>query len=474
MIAQLLNRQFIIEQMQQIHEQLRKDAENRRTGGRDVPDLQSSDYAEALAYVEASLAREQAGTSGQRGFTPPPPERRGDLPAELDDYSFISRDPIVSLTQSALESYLDHSESPENAVEQAPQDDARRGPDDDIAVTDRSLPESEPRRNLEGRRLFDQFSITDVGWVSSLVAMGVRNFRKPHGFNDKPANPTKLGDSARLILVGDWGTGIPRAQKVAAAMRGYVEEGMRAKRDVHVVHLGDVYYSGWDYEYRKRFLRYWPVKQTEAEQVGSWCLNANHDMYSGGYGYFDDLLADARFRRQGRSSFFRCYNQAWQILGLDTAWDDNGLKDPQADWIKHVLEQNAQKTILLTHHQFFSAYDPGPDVGKVLTQKIGPVLNSGRARVAFWGHEHRCVFYEPYHGIEYGRLVGHGGVPVYMTHGTGDPFPKPANYEYRGYFDKGLERWALFGFAVLDFDGPTIHARYVDENSLTHKQETIS
>jgi len=101
MIAQLLNRQFIIEQMQQIHEQLRKDAENRRTGGRDVPDLQSSDYAEALAYVEASLAREQAGTSGQRGFTPPPPERRGDLPAELDDYSFISRDPIVSLTQSA-------------------------------------------------------------------------------------------------------------------------------------------------------------------------------------------------------------------------------------------------------------------------------------------------------------------------------------------------------------------------------------
>ena len=30
----------------------------------------------------------------------------------------------------------------------------------------------------------------------------------------------------------------------------------------------------------------------------SWALNGNHDMYSGGWGYFDHLLADERFSRQ--------------------------------------------------------------------------------------------------------------------------------------------------------------------------------
>jgi 3',5'-cyclic AMP phosphodiesterase CpdA len=473
MIAQLLNRQFIIDRMHEVRDQLQNDAERKRTGGPGAGDLQASDYEQALAHFDTSLRNEQSQSSGQPGFVPPPPDRRGDLPADLDDYSFFSRDPIVSITQSALEAYFDHPESSDDAIEVPPEDDQRRGPDDAPAVTDRSLPDSPPHRTLDGRRVFDKFSITDVGWVSSLVAMGVRRFRKPHGFNNTPAEPTKLSDSARLILVGDWGTGIPRAQKISTAMRIFVEESVREKRDTHVMHLGDVYYSGWEYEYERRFLRYWPVKDAEADQVGSWCLNGNHDMYSGGYGYFDKLLNDRRFHRQGQASFFRCYNQQWQVLGLDTAWDDNGFKDPQADWVKHVLEQNSQKAILLTHHQFFSAYEPGPGVGKVLRAKLGSVLDSGRAHVAFWGHEHRCVSYEPYQGVQYGRLIGHGGVPVYMTHGAGDPFPKPSNDEYRGYFDKGLERWALFGFAVLDFDGPTIHVRYINENGETHKKETI-
>ena len=31
----------------------------------------------------------------------------------------------------------------------------------------------------------------------------------------------------------------------------------------------------------------------------------------------------------------------------------------------------------------------------------------------------------------------------------------------------------MFGFAVLDFDGPAITVRYIDEDGATHKTETI-
>ena len=209
--------------------------------------------------------------------------------------------------------------------------------------------------------------------------MGIRKFRKRRAFNITPPPSIKIDGQARVILVGDWGSGLPRAQKVAKAIRVYVEQNLDAQRDVHVVHLGDVYYSGWDYEYEKRFLPYWPVHPGEANKVGSWCINGNHDMFSGGFAYFDTLLKDPRFANQRQASFFHLYNDDWQILGLDTAWDDNGLKDPQADFVNHSLKDCKQKAIALSHHQFFSAYEPSEDCGKVLREKLGKALEGNRS-----------------------------------------------------------------------------------------------
>jgi hypothetical protein len=55
-----------------------------------------------------------------------------------------------------------------------------------------------------------------------------------------------------------------------------------------------------------------------------------------------------------------------------------------------------------------------------------------------------------------------------------DPYQEPVVYEYRGWFRKGVEPWALMGFAVLDFepDG-SIKVAYVDENGYTHKREVL-
>ena len=476
MIAQILNRQFLLEQMETIQAQLQNDVAEQRTGGVGEVPLEAPDYGYALTHIDEALANERKASTGQPGFDPAAQRRGGETVAELDDFAFLSRDPIMSLVQSALELHLERPESGAEIVRAEAADDRRRGEGDYPVVTDLSLKDYQPQRDeADGRRFFNRFSISDVRWVSSKVAEGIRLFRGRRSFNDEPAPPVEIADQARVILVGDWGSGIPRAQKVATAMGYEMRASLDRNQDVHVVHLGDVYYSGWAYEYANRFLAYWPVKPEHAAKVGSWCLNGNHDMYSGGHGYFDTLLRDPRFARQGQASFFRLYNAHWQILGLDTAWDDNGLKDPQSTWVRKVLDDNQQKAILLTHHQLFSAYENAPDVGKVLRDKLLWALTENRIHTAFFGHEHRCVLYDPWGTVKYPRLIGHGGVPVYMLHGTDEPYPSSVSYEYRKYVTSslGTEHWGLFGFVVLDFDGPKIHVRYVDEDGDTYKEETI-
>ena len=67
--------------------------------------------------------------------------------------------------------------------------------------------------------------------------------RGNHPFNPEPARHP-ISDTARLVVVGDWGTGLPRAQAVARQMARAVADALAAGRQAHVVHLGDVYYSG--------------------------------------------------------------------------------------------------------------------------------------------------------------------------------------------------------------------------------------
>lgn len=475
MIAQVLNRDFVLERLKEVQDFLSSpQTDERRTAPGGGPDVDLSDASDVLALTEIALASETAQSSGQPGFEPPPAERRGEESAPIDDFSFFSRDPAISNLQSALEEYFQKNDR--EPLEAAEPPDDRRSAWEDVAVTDVSLTGVPPSRDLEGRRIFDKFSITDVRWVSSLFAIGVRRFRDRYPFPDKPAEPLRIGNRARLVLVGDWGSGIPRARKLADQMRKVIDEGIQSNREQHVVHLGDVYYSGWEYEYRDRFLKYWPVKESEKDSIPSWNLNGNHDMYSGGHAFFGHALKDPRFARQQGSSWFSLQNDHWTILGLDTAWEDHGLQGSQAEWAKQRLESSPGKGLLLSHHQVFSSHEKKKDRDKEppLVTKIRPVLATGRVRSWFWGHEHRCVLYKPYENVEFARCIGHGGVPVYMTQGENDPYPPPGDYEYRGYFQKGLERWAWFGFAVLDFEGPEIHVRYIDENGVEHKNERIA
>jgi hypothetical protein len=251
-----------------------------------------------------------------------------------------------------------------------------------------------------------------------------------------------------------------------------IQAALAEDRQVHVIHLGDVYYSGDEQEYDDYVLApgCWPVTADDARRgVMSWALNGNHDMYGGGWAYFDHLLQDDdRFANQrspdgAGTSIFRLRSRHWDILGLDTAWDTNRftrghsgvLADPQAGWVADVADEG-RRVMLLSHHQPVTAYAHG-DPGKKLREELSGPLDAGVIDTWVWGHEHRCMAFKP-DRIRYGRLVGHGGAPVISR-----TSPHPAKlWEYEGSFESRGKRWSRFGFAVLDLDARdgTIGVRY--------------
>jgi hypothetical protein len=192
-------------------------------------------------------------------------------------------------------------------------------------------------------------------------------------------------------------------------------------------------------------------------------------MYSGGHGYFDHLLADSRFARQERSSYFSLENDYWQILGLDTAYRDFDLFGNQARWVFETRSaQSLKKGVLLTHHQPYSGYEPAPD--RILRSLAPPALQRDLVLAWFWGHEHRCAFYQPRNQIQYGRCIGHGGVPVLASTG---PLPAGVQYEFGDWVVGTEPHLARFGFAVADFDNERMHVEYLNEDGIAHNFEDL-
>src|SRR5262249_46688194 len=111
----------------------------------------------------------------------------------------------------------------------------------------------------------------------------------------------------KVALIADWGTGEGPARQLL------FEVGRQAP-DV-LIHLGDVYYSGTSREVQERFLNV--CRETPGLDIPIYTLAGNHDMYSGGQGYYwllDQLGQPA--------SYFGLRNEDWQLLAMDTGLHD--------------------------------------------------------------------------------------------------------------------------------------------------------
>lgn len=383
---------------------------------------------------------------------------------------YLSRAPLVSMAQSN--------------IEEAQRAAGVRDPDEHTGLWSKIVHTVERDLHISP----GSFTSDDPDWYVNIAAGVLERLAMGNApFNQKPAEYDGLADEARLVVVGDWGTGLPRARDVAAGMNAAIDAALSENRQVHVIHLGDIYYSGLESEDRRRFLDLWPVTQAQADVgVTSWSLNGNHDMYSGGFGLFDTVLGDPRFKGQrsadGKAtSFFRLRSPSWDFIGIDTSWDTDVtsgghvgvLQDPQAAYVAGVAAGSARKLVLFSHHQLISFYDKA-DLGPTLAAKLAPVLTGNRVTGWWWGHEHRAVAYGPSAGVRYPRCLGNGGVPTLPV-----PDP-PANSDptvtwrsTRTVKEDGQER-LRFGFAVFDLHPDRIDVAYIDDDGDTPHTETIT
>jgi hypothetical protein len=463
-IAQVLNRPFLLEVAALVQDEFDRELKGRRGGRRralddplyDVKEGELRDMSESLAGARASEAVAEEPSDPE--VTP------------KDDDAYIPRDALLSLLQTTIEAYVE--ENDEIEIDESPLLVGRRGEVEVPAVTDRRIADI-PLVAPEGRRrawgdmeIAENWLFSDPGWLTSGFAMAVRAFRGRAKWVEKPAT-IEIAARVRIVLVGDWGSGLRRAKRVSDQIRRVLDEDKTIER--HVIHLGDVYYSGSEREYERNFFNLWPVE--EGEDIGSFSLCGNHDMYYGGHAYYGTCLADPLLERQAGCSHFALKSPNWTIIALDTGYEDGGLEGDQAKWARGLIDNGPaeQRIALLSHHQLFSAHEDG---AKRLGEKIAPVLATNRVDAWFWGHEHRCIQYgesqHEGHRIGFASCLGHGGVPEHLVMKETDPKPPlPWEYEYLNPFREG-EPWETFGFAVLDIDGPKMSVRYIDENGTEH------
>ena len=226
-----------------------------------------------------------------------------------------------------------------------------------------------------------------------------------------------LGSATKLAIIGDWGTGDPVAVNL-------LKQVAALQPDV-LIHLGDIYYAGTQSEAQGNFLN---NCRQYLGNIPIFSMCGNHDMYSGGNGYY--WLVD---QLNQQASYFCLQNADWQFLAMDTGYHDN---DPltvatnmtqlvtqgswsEANWhLKKIQQAAGRKTILLSHHQLFSAF------GSVGNQNGQPYAYNPNLYASFqtvipqvaawfWGHEHTLALYESCMGLQAGRCVGASAVPVF-------------------------------------------------------------
>jgi 3',5'-cyclic AMP phosphodiesterase CpdA len=278
-----------------------------------------------------------------------------------------------------------------------------------------------------------------------------------------------LPDSCVIALAADWGTGTRSAYAVGKAIRD--------ERPDVTIHLGDVYYSGTENEFREYFLGpgRWPLgglKGTDGRARGAYALNGNHEMYSGGAGYFRAALPAL-----GQETSYLCLENAhWRIVGLDTGYyaktfpllelfvDFIRLHRANHRWLKQVVfadPNDRRPVILLSHHQWFSAFDTEyPRIGRQLRPYLDRVL------LWFWGHEHRFAGYAPF-GLDGARVrarcIGHGGMPIELGATVKRPDRPLVFTDERKAGDLDGEPIGYCGFALLRLAGPELRVEYFDE-----------
>ncbi|MGH9406260.1 MAG: metallophosphoesterase family protein [Terriglobia bacterium] len=297
-------------------------------------------------------------------------------------------------------------------------------------------------------------------FIAQCKKIPYRTYQNPNNF----VIEGKLPAQARVAILGDWGTGLAPALAVL--------QQIAAKRPHAVIHLGDIYYSGTPFEDQNYFYAPWSrILDLAHTRIPTFTLSGNHDMYSGGAGYYaliDELGQPA--------SYFCLRNGDWQFLAMDTGLHDCNpaaggtaatyLEEPELAWHKDKIEgAGPRRTVLLSHHPLFTAYENIE--GRAVNLRLYSQLSSLFPKVDLWlwGHEHNFVVYGPYLNVSRARCVGHGGFPMGV-----DEVPAEAHFLEVPVVRKDANGRAITlgseggilnqGYAMINLDGPAATIEY--------------
>jgi hypothetical protein len=266
-----------------------------------------------------------------------------------------------------------------------------------------------------------------------------------------------LPENCTIALLADWATGATPALSVLQQAVAQPSQPAGAQKPNLLIHLGDVYYAGSVAECTDFFVtavtNAVPGAFTSTFPV--YAIPGNHEYYWGADGFVSSIR-----KATGQEGSYWCLrNSAWQIVALDTGYNDRDpftvttnttyLPADQVAWLADVMSSGLP-TILLTHHQLYSAVSSvgadttaDPPVLYGINQKLHDqiaVPYGSQIVVWLWGHEHNTVIFNPQAGLPVGRCIGSGGIPMLL-----DQYPYRPNAALRG----------LPGIPV-----PTINTRY--------------
>ncbi len=277
-------------------------------------------------------------------------------------------------------------------------------------------------------------------WLECLVNEFLSYEYGPASFGDNAPLISTISDSVKIGIIGDWGTGEGFALEVLNSM-------MAQKPDI-VIHLGDVYYSGspglrpyWGMNNEMdKFIKHWPQSPwpDTKKEFSSFTLNSNHEMYCGGYGYFEDALTAPVFSQQNGKSYFLLENDNWQIFGLDSAYSSQAelymagaLNEEQITFMS-TNRKSEKKKIILSHHTAFNTS------GECIVPHTGNAVSEGKCVISptddasaslwgdvkkglglppdywYWGHTHDGIVYktQTVDGVEcHMRCSGDAAIP---------------------------------------------------------------
>jgi hypothetical protein len=312
-----------------------------------------------------------------------------------------------------------------------------------------------------------QYQQLDLRWELVAGTVWLENLLHKHPFPPGKPVVVPIPDQVTIAMAGDFGTGNFGATDSPSTK---ISKFIPTLNPQITIHLGDVYYAGTTGEESSKLLNYWPQGS-----IGSFTMNSNHEMYSGGGPYFNDAVGGPVFNKyQSPFSFFALENSNWIIVGLDSAYNagvlslymDGSLGDnAQLSFLKDLAQKAdaaKKELIVLTHHNGL------PDTGvqpqqplKLYGEVMGAFNGVTPPAYWYWGHVHAGAAYKPLNGTLC-RCVGHAAIPWGCSSDL-KASPNVDWFEQCNANDPDDDLRVYNGFVFLELNGATLKETFYDE-----------